>query len=333
MAAPAEPFTVDDELPHPIGPDPLWQESVVLIWWDAAAGVGGFHRIGHEPSQNLATSWVGVHTRDGERFTQHLNLPLSDAEPSKTGFRVGEAYEARFENGNAIWTIREEDCEMELVATDYTPRFDLFRAGGTVTDDFAPGHLEAAGRVEGHIRLGGRRTEVNGLCYRDHSWGKRDWTTLLSHRWIAGTCGPELTFNAASWHGVDGSLRNFGIVVRDGVVTYADAVDLLVFMEADATTHRGGTAAFDLPDGERIRIDIQTPIGGAMTLHNGIACIDELCEFEYQGKTGFCDLEITTNPRGGTGPVTALIRATQQRGLSRREWATEDLLSPHRRDS
>ncbi len=333
MTASIQPFAAKDELPHPIAEDPLWQESVVLLWWDRNSGIGGFHRIGHEPGNGVATTWVGIHTRDGESFRQHVNLPFTEGDRTETSFRVGDNYAASFEDGSAIWTIREDDCEMHLVATDYTPRFDLFRAGGTVTDDFAPGHLEAAGRVRGSIRLGQRDFEVDGLCYRDHSWGKRDWSSLLSHRWIAGTCGPELTFNAASWHGVDGSLRSFGIVVRDGVVTYADTVDLLVFMETDATTHRGGIAAFDLPDGERLRIDIRPPIGGALTTHNGVACIDELCEFEYRGSAGFCDLEITTNPRGGTGGVSALVRATAENGLSRRPWSADQLLSPFGADA
>jgi hypothetical protein len=330
MAGSMEAFPARDELPHPIAPEPLWQESVVLLWWDAAAGIGGFHRIGHEPGAGISTSWIGIHTRDGLRFCRHLNLPFDPSHRDHCAFRVGDAYEARFENGEAIWRVDEADCEMHLVATDYTPRFDLFRKGGTVTDDFAPGHLEAAGRVRGHIRLGDRRVQVDGLCYRDHSWGKRDWASLLSHRWIAGTCGPELTFNAASWHGIDGSLRSFGIVVRDGVVTYAEAVDLLVFMETDAMTHRGGIATFDLPGGERIRIDIRTPVDGAVTLHHGVACVDEICEFEYGGRSGFCDLEITTNPRAGTGAVSALVRATLQKGLSQREWHPDHLPDPFR---
>ena len=44
-------FPIEDECSHEIGPDPLWQESVVLTWWDHARGVGGFHRLGHEPGR------------------------------------------------------------------------------------------------------------------------------------------------------------------------------------------------------------------------------------------------------------------------------------------
>ncbi|MBI5443339.1 MAG: hypothetical protein HY900_19255 [Deltaproteobacteria bacterium] len=314
-------FSIDDEYSHSIGPDALWQESVVITWFDLKAGIGGFHRIGHEPhakgGEGMATSWLFVTTLEGTRFRRHDNLPLKPGDRARDLFSVSGRHELRFD-GRATWTINDESCRLRLIAEDYTPRFDLFRRGGTVTDDFAPGHLEAAGTVKGEVVIDGRLYEVDGLCYRDHSWGKRDWTTLLTHRWIAGTCGPQLTFNAASWHGVDGSLRSFGIVVRNGKVAYASKVDIVVYQECDGTTHRGGRLSLSLPDGQRIAIEPQV-VDGSVTLHNGVACVDELCTFEYEGAKGFCDFEISTNPRGGSGPVSALVRATMEDGFSRRK--------------
>ncbi len=313
-------FRPSDEHLHPIGDDPSWQESVVITWWDEKAGIGGFHRIGHEPhaddGQGIATCWTGIHSRSGERFCEYYRSPLlpQDRQYPHT-FGAGDAYQARFEDDKAVWTVREEGCELDLVAEDYTPRFDLFRQGGTVTDDFAPGHLEAAGRVSGEVHLGDHRASIAGLCYRDHSWGRRDWSSLLSHRWVAGTCGPELTFNATSWHGVDGSLRSFGVLVRNGEVIYAESVEIVVWMEIDAMTHRGGAITLKLSDSEDIVIQMHA-VDGLVTLHNGVACVDELCEFEFKGHKGFCDLEISTNPRGGTGPVSALVNATLEKGFS-----------------
>lgn len=313
-------FPVEDEYTHPIGADPWWQESVFVTWWDQKAGVGGFHRIGHEPHAAggaSATSWVGIFTRDGLRYRQHVNAPLRESDRGKNYFRVGDKYEMKFD-GKALWTIEESDCQMRLEAEDYTPRFDLFGAGGTVTKDFAPGHFEAGGPIRGTLKLGDRSFVIDGVCYRDHSWGRRDWKTLLSHRWIAGSCGPELTFNAASWHGTDGSLRTFGIIARNGVVSHAE-VDIVVFMEIDACTHRGGILTLRLADGEEIVLRPKV-VDGALTLHNNIACIDQLCLVEYQGRQGFCDFEISTNPRAGSADIKALVRATMQSGLSQRDW-------------
>ena len=314
-------FPIDDEYSHPVGKDPNWQESVVIVWFDLKSGIGGFHRIGHEAHANngagVATSWLFITTTDGARFRRHDNHPLQASDRARDLFGVAGKHQLRFD-GRANWSVDHDQCQVRLVAEDFTPRFDLFRHGGTVTDDFAPGHLEAAGTVKGEVTLAGKHYQVDGLCYRDHSWGKRDWTTLLTHRWIAGTCGPPLTFNAAAWHGIDGSLRKFGIVVRNGEVTYAKDVDIVVYQECDGITHRGGRMTLTLPDGEKIVVEPKV-IDGSLTLHNNVACVDELCSFEYQGAQGFCDFEISTNPRAGRGPILSLVNATLQEGLSHRD--------------
>lgn len=313
-------FPVDDEYTHPIGPDPFWQESVVIVWFDLKSGIGGFHRIGHEARANngagVATSWIFVTTLEGTRFRRHDNHPLQASDRTHDTFSVSGKHQMTFD-GRAVWTVNDEQCQLRLVAEDYTPRFDLFRHGGSVTEDFAPGHLEAAGTVKGAVTIAGRHYDVDGLCYRDHSWGKRDWKTLLTHRWIAGTCGPDLTFNAAAWHGIDGTLRKFGIVVRNGAVAYAKEVDIVVFQECDGMTHRGGRMTLTMADGEKIIVE-PVPIDGGVTVHNGVACVDQLCTFDYAGTKGFCDFEISTNPRAGTGPVSGLVNATMIEGISRR---------------
>jgi len=313
-------FPIDDEYTHPVGPDPLWQESVVIVWFDLKSGIGGFHRIGHEARANggagVATSWLFVTTLEGTRYRRHDNHPLLPSDRTHDLFSVSGRHAMRFD-GRAVWTVDHEECQLRLVAEDFTPRFDLFRHGGSVTDDFAPGHLEAAGTVTGAVTLAGRHYPVEGLCYRDHSWGKRDWNTLLTHRWIAGTCGPQLTFNAAAWHGTDGTLRKFGIVVRDGVVAYATDIDIVVFQECDGMTHRGGRMTLTLADGEQITVEPKF-IDGSMTVHNNVACVDELCTFEYQGARGFCDFEVSTNPRAGKGPISGLVNATLTEGISHR---------------
>jgi len=72
--------------------------------------------------------------------------------------------------------------------------------------------------------------KVDGLGIRDHGWGPRDWSTVYSHRWVAGTCGPELSFIAVSWHAIDDTISNFGWVIRGDKVTLAKKLDILTCM-------------------------------------------------------------------------------------------------------
>ena len=53
---PAEYITEADEGLHPTQDHPLWQESVLLHWYDRRQGIGGWHRIGHEANNQR---WPG----------------------------------------------------------------------------------------------------------------------------------------------------------------------------------------------------------------------------------------------------------------------------------
>jgi hypothetical protein len=318
-------FPASDELPHEIGDHPFWQESVFFTWGDVERGVYGFHRIGQEPNANdgkgYVTAWNGVATREGLRWRHYLIETMRPQDRHPGGFRATDGFTMDYADGQTRWRIDTPDCAMDLLATDFTPRFDFFRGSGTVVEDFAKGHIEAAGPAKGSLRLGEQRYAIDGLVYRDHSWGKRVRGTLLSHRWIAGSVGPELAFNAMSWHGTDGSLRTYGVACRNGELTYAREVDIVVFMEIDATSHRGGIVRMILDDGDVIEIRPKV-IDGFLTEHHQSAIVDAMCEIEWNGRRGFCDLAVTTNPRGGERPVSGpLVRATRTQGLSTRDWS------------
>ena len=319
---PPKTFPASDEVPHPIGDHPLWQESVFLTWGDVEQGIFGYHRIGQEANANdgkgLVTAWNGIATREGTRYGRYLLQPMRPEDRDASSFGATDLVRMSYD-GTTTWTLNDADCAMSLNSVDFTPRYDLFRDGGSVVENFAQGHIEVGGTIAGSLRLGDRRFTIDGFAYRDHSWGKRDRGTMLSHRWIAGTFGPELTFNAASWHSTDGELRTFGIVCRNGRISYATDVDIVVYMEIDALSHRGGMIRLTLDDGDVIELYPKL-VDAFMIQHHNTGTLDGMCEVEWNGRRGFCDLEISTNPRAGTAPVLPPIRATMEQGLSRREW-------------
>ena len=300
--------------------DEWWQDSAFVVFHAAEAGIGGVMRIGHEPNHagGVSALWFGLVTRDGQRYRRNAQTPLTPADLRADGFGAREGAYRIIYDDRARYRVSDEDVELELEVEDFYPRTDFFPASaGTLVDDFASSHYESSGAIRGEVVLGGRRYEVDGLCHRDHSWGLRRWDTLLNHRWIPGTVGPELSFGSISWHGVDGSLRQFGYVVRDGVVEHASAVDVAVTIEADGVSPRSATATWTFADGEPLRLDC-TPIDGVAFAQHEVVSIDNICEVEVEGRRGFCDLELSTNPRGGAGPLTLALRAATTDGLSAR---------------
>jgi hypothetical protein len=309
------------ELPQRPGADEWWQDSVFLAWHAHDAGIGGVFRIGHEPNHGggIAALWFGLVTRDGTRYRRNTANPLGHTDRREGVFgALGGKYEIAYD-GRMRYRVDDEDCRLELEVEDFYPRTDFFPSdAGTLVDEFASSHYETSGRVTGAVVVGGAEYTIDGLCHRDHSWGVRRWDTLLNHRWVPGTFGPDLSFGSIAWHAVDGTVRRYGYLVRDGEVVRANDVDIVVMMEADGTTYRGGTATWTLPDGERFAIEC-APVDAVVSEHHGVACVDAFCEVRHEGRVGFCDLEVSTNPRGGAGPITAALRATRVDGLTKRE--------------
>jgi len=304
-------------------PDPTdqwWQDSVFVTWHAREAGIGGLFRLAHEPNFDggVSSLWFGLVTKHGERYRRNVLSPLTDADRLENGFgAMGGRYQQIFD-GQMRYRAEDEDLFVDLAVEDFYPRTDFFPSdAGTLSEDFASAHYECSGRILGTVRLGATEYEVDGLCHRDHSWGTRRWDTLLNHRWMPGTFGPELSFGSIAWHGVDGSVRQFGYLVRDGDIVIADKVDIAVTIEADGTTCRAGTTVWTLPGGEEVVIDA-VPYDGVVSENHNVAVVDSICELERDGRFGFCDLEMSTNPRLGSLPIGTALRATNVDGLSRR---------------
>jgi hypothetical protein len=259
--------------------------------------------------------WCGVVTAGGTRFRRNAALSYRPEDRLPDGFAAGPAYQMTFDPRPRL-RVKEEGCELDLLVEDYYPRTDFFPKDTMMSDEFAGHHYEASGRITGTAVLGGAIYEVDGFAHRDHSWGVRRWDTLLSHRWVSGTFGPALSFGSVVWHAVDGSLVQVGYLVRDGEVSYAD-VDVVVHMEADGLTHRGGDVTWHTADGGELVLHPRA-VDGVLSMHRGVACVDTICEVEHDGLIGSCDFEISTNPRAGGGPVLTVLRAVAEDGLTQR---------------
>jgi hypothetical protein len=277
--------------------------------------VGGVHRIGHEVSAGVTALWCGVVSRDGVRYRRSQAISYRPEDRLPDGFAAGPTQRITFDPQPRL-SVKEDGCELDLVVTDFYPRTDFFPKDAAVSTEFAAHHFETSGRVRGTAVLGGATYEIDGFGHRDHSWGPRRWDTLLSHRWVSGTFGPQLSFGSVVWHDVGGTLLQIGYLVRDGEVTYAD-VDVIVHMEADALTHRGGEVTWRTADGEQLTLHPRA-VDGVLSMHRGVACVDTLCEVEHEGLIGACDFEISTNPRAGGGRVVTVLRAAAEDGLTKR---------------
>ena len=90
-------FEDHDEAPHDPGPDPAWQESVFLHWFDPKVGIGGIHRIGHEPAAGITALWCGVVADDGTRFRRSVTIPYRVEDRLPDGFAAGPGQQLTYD--------------------------------------------------------------------------------------------------------------------------------------------------------------------------------------------------------------------------------------------
>lgn len=313
-------YATSDEGAHaPQDDNPLWQESLLFLWWDDEAGIGGIHRVGHLPNQNLGNYWNGLMTREGPRYRADVHeLPLTPEDRREDGLTiVGQSIIPVGPDGGRLH-FEDADTTIDLSFEDFGPMDEVWRlgTGGDVERDMAAQHYETSGRARGTVRMGDRDYEVDGLCYRDHSWGPRDWEALPGHRWIPGTAGPRFWFSAAVMLGTT-DLCSGGYVIRDGVRHQATNVDIVVGLEPDNVTVRNAVVTWDLEDGSSVTIDCE-PINGIMMGHGNYIESDQFCRFTVRGTdvTGWCDVEISTNHRLHNQPVRLTVGAGLEMGFS-----------------
>jgi hypothetical protein len=310
-------FTDADEGLHPTGDSPLWQESVLLHWYDREQGIGGFHRLGHEANNQggRAAVWSFLFDCSGWQYRRCGDVPLQAADRYAGGFSAAPALRFRFERGTAYWDIEDGPLRALLVCENLFPVVNPFPKADEVATQRFPNHFEVAGRVTGEVTYEGRRVAIRGFGYRDHSWGARDWSRgMPNHRWFTGTLGGEISFAAITAQAPTGRLTRVGYVHRGGHMIHATAVDVVAHIEPDGLTHRGGELTLTLPDSEIVHVKFKARAGVVFQRGN-VVMVETICDAEGHGLKGYCDAEMSSNPRAGSGPVLLALNATIQDGF------------------
>jgi hypothetical protein len=311
-------FSEADEALHPIGDNPLWQESVLLHWYDRRQGIGGWHRVGHEPNNQggRAAIWSYVFDRSGWQYRRCGEVPLTPADCYAGGFGAGSALKFGYQDNVATWTLDDGPLRAEIQCRNLFPIVDPFPKADEVAAKRFPSHFEVAGRVTGHVTHEGRKVAIDGYGYRDHSWGGRDWQNgMPNHRWFTGTLGGELSFAAITAQAPTGRLTRVGYVHRHGETVQARNVDVVTYLEPDGLTHRGGELTLDLPTNDIVQVRFRTR-AGVLFQRGSVVMVEHMCDAEGMGMQGYCDAEISSNPRLGKGEVLLSLNATTTDGFS-----------------
>lgn len=298
--------------------DRRWQESVAVWFHDREAGAGGFFRFGLHPIEGIGRANMFAFFEDGQRFRRVVaGVPVDvvAGEPMRVGSCVVDV--------DGDWQLRyswsEPECEATLTMIEHFYGEHGFAGSG---DDalgglIYGGHLESSGVLTGTIRIGDRVKDVRALVHRDRSWGPRDMAPVVTNRMMTGTFGIDLSFALNTVVLTGGTIANVGFVARDGVVEDVTDFVLLPSIHLDGYSVEAGTAIVRLPSGERLTITCET-IEGFLNPHDEYLCSEHISTAWCDGRVGFCDNELTNNPRLGTAMPPLVQYVTDGDGLSER---------------
>lgn len=280
-----------DDGNHDPGPaaEPSWQESWYLTFYDPLARVGGSYHVGLQRVRDRADvwNWTTVDSRVLGHF-QSLVLPVPEADLSD--MTIGEMHLTTVKPLTAYRlaaTYRAGSADVRYEAFTAPIAFGVDGDGVTI----GAHHYETFGRVSGVVRDGNRQIPVSAFAFQDHSWGPRDWSSLLSHRWICATFGEELFFSVATFLTAEGQKASG--YVYDGGFAGVRQVSFSVRMADDGYTPEGCDAQIWTVDGRGYHVTATCDAGAVNSHDDGWFTADGFAVFEMGGRLGSGLLEVS----------------------------------------
>lgn len=284
-----------------------WQDSTWLQWWDDEHRLGGVHRIGHE--YNLkdevphVAAWTNLITPKGV-YKRVTWLPLREQDKLESGWGSGDqTLRQEFIDGEHAWLFDDPEggvcCDLRF--KDYYPPFRTFPSTGKTAEQISAEHIDIAGSIRGWIKMDGATFQVKGQGLRDHGWGYRDVNLILSHRYVTGAFGPDLSFCCYAVHNASSnSIETFGFVAKGDTIHFAKNIDLIVYVENDSTTTRGGRIKITLEDGQVLDVELTSVAPGIMCHVHNMFNTNTLCRAVCDGRVGSGMVETSMNFHQGT---------------------------------
>lgn len=178
----------EDELFHPPGNDPYWNESGWFQFMIPERKLNGWICFYHRPNMNLSAGGVALWDPSGEhpydclyyQWDEHLALP-TDANMHDFTLDNGLTVECVEPLVEYRTQYKQIGCELDLHWTAVMEPHEQNPTGtGRVNpgiEHFSTNHYDQCGRLRGTINVEGEELEIDCLSMRDHSWGRRHVTS------------------------------------------------------------------------------------------------------------------------------------------------------------
>ncbi|MGX4694854.1 DUF7064 domain-containing protein [Streptomyces sp. JNUCC 63] len=306
------PILAEDEYMHEPTDHPQFNESAYYNFVDGESGFAVLIRMGNRVNEGHAEVTVLLYLPGGKAAIRFDRAEISSNDKFEAAglkFEVVEPLrkiKVTFDGTShllnkgtdladpkkAFTTSPVVPIKLELHYDNVVPVYGLGGGSGIqgAEDSIAVGHYQGPCTVRGWVEVDGERRDINGLGFRDHSWGPRKWQGPHYWRWISCMVDERNGFVAWSQKIGDTQSPGNGMVLRDGVLElvnevtvkseYGDAPYYPTAMRVSMTTESGeqveasGSVFHNVPlrnrrDGEVARL------------------AEVIMKIDYQGATGY----------------------------------------------
>jgi hypothetical protein len=166
----------------------------------------------------------------------------------------------KFQNARIHWQSPEAsiDYTFESSHPPYSYAADPRGCPSYCADD----RIEQSGRIRGHLTIGTRRIDFDGMGHRDHSWGARDWMAMQHYQWYLGQAGEGTAIHYWNLQAL-GEVQLRGYVFKDRLMAMIQTMQVRVNYD-DQFWQQGYTA--DIVDSAGRTTTLSTKVFGHHTL-------------------------------------------------------------------
>ena len=244
-------MTQQDENVHGPGSDTNFNESVYTNGFDLESRIGGWMRLGNRIHEGYAELSVCLYRPDGRIACQFQRPPINNNDGFAAGgleYEVTEplrSVDMRYDGEVLVLDDPEllrdprrlfseaprQPCTVEFSLDGLSP----IHGGEPVTAeqqtmygrDFSLGHFFQHTRTTGTIRVGADEWSIDGLGWRDHSWGPRHWTNINFYRLFIANFGEDFGITVLKITDREGLTRRTGVIHFEGELEDIIDIDLI----------------------------------------------------------------------------------------------------------
>jgi hypothetical protein len=316
-APPSDPSIVgdlrlDDEFMHPVTDDLSFSESMMFNFFDDTRRLGGFVRIGNRvnsghaevtfcvflPGGHLLMQWAKPEIADnvgfdsaGMHFQVHDPARRLEVVYQGSAVRMTDPLEMR-DPGRALRGNPTVPVSMRLAVEHTGPMIGSAsgdRQGAVIFLD-GVGHYQQAIALCGTLQAGDECWQFSGFGARDHSWGRRVWSSIFRDRSIWITFGRDLAFICCkTWLDPNAPPDVMGCVIEGTSVTPFRRIDLETMFRPDSHDHQSLSVTLEDVKGRRYVLHGQVlayvPLRHRSPDHETVFLGQAMTQFKLDGRT------------------------------------------------